>query len=109
LLAGKEAARGDRKPHTPSPEGAWTYSGRASERGGGDPQHISRIEGALNVPSLELVVRLSAALGVTTDFLLTGKDRPALDVKGAIRSVPDMSPAAKRLLVGLVGELRRSE
>jgi transcriptional regulator with XRE-family HTH domain len=69
-------------------------------------QHVSRIEGGLAAPSLDLVVRLSQALGVTTDFLLTGDDRPAVDVVGAIRGEPALSASAKRHLLGLIQELR---
>lgn len=35
-------------------------------------QHISRIEKGLSGPSLELLVRISQELAVTTDYLLTG-------------------------------------
>jgi len=69
-------------------------------------QNISRIEGALNVPSLDLLVKLSRALGVSADFLLTGEETPAFDVKGAIRGTVGLSAKSKRLLIELVGELR---
>jgi len=35
-------------------------------------QHISRIEKGLSGPSLDLLVRISQELGVTSDYLLTG-------------------------------------
>ena len=70
-------------------------------------QHVSRIEGEQAAPSVDLVVRLSRVFGVTTDYLLTGDDRPALDLRGAIRGDPDLSAEAKRHLLGVVEELRR--
>jgi transcriptional regulator with XRE-family HTH domain len=70
-------------------------------------QHVSRIEVGQATPSLDLVVRLSRRLGVTTDFLLAGDDRPAVDVVGAIRAEPGLSAAAKKHLLGLIDELRR--
>jgi transcriptional regulator with XRE-family HTH domain len=69
-------------------------------------QHISRIEGGLNVPSLDLLVKLSRALGVSADYLLTREETPAFDVKGAIRGTAGLSAKSKRLLIELVGELR---
>jgi transcriptional regulator with XRE-family HTH domain len=69
-------------------------------------QHVSRIELGDVTPSLEMLLRLSRKLGVSTDYLLTGKEKPPLDAAGAIRSEPDISPAAKRHLVGILRELR---
>lgn len=68
-------------------------------------QHISRIEGGHAVPSLELLVRLSHRLGVSADYLLTGKETPSLGVAGAIRNDHNLSAAAKRHLLGLIAEL----
>jgi transcriptional regulator with XRE-family HTH domain len=70
-------------------------------------QHISRIEGNQVAPSLELVVKLSRRLGITTDYLLDGDDRSAVDVVGAIRGEKALSASAKKHLIGLIGELRR--
>jgi len=70
-------------------------------------QHISRIEGGHVAPSLELIVKLSKRLGVTTDYLLAGDDRPGVDLVGAIRGDRRLSAQAKRHLIGLVDELQR--
>jgi transcriptional regulator with XRE-family HTH domain len=69
------------------------------------PQHVSRLESDLNAPSLDLLVKLANSLGVTTDFLLTGKEVAKIDVKGAIRSETTISAKSKRLLIDLIGEL----
>jgi transcriptional regulator with XRE-family HTH domain len=69
-------------------------------------QHVSRIEGGNAVPSLDLLVRLSDRLGVSTDYLLTGKETVPLSTVGVIRGDHHLSPAAKRHLIGIVCELR---
>jgi transcriptional regulator with XRE-family HTH domain len=68
-------------------------------------QHVSRIEVGQAVPSLALLVRLSRRLGVSTDYLLTGRESPRLDLAGAIRGDRRLSPTAKQHLIGIVGEL----
>src|SRR5256885_17146151 len=70
-------------------------------------QHISRIEGDHAAPSTDLVVKLSQRLGVTADYLLSGNDRPAVDVVGAIRGTQGLSAQSKKHLIGLIGELER--
>jgi len=69
-------------------------------------QHISRIELNLTAPSAETLLKLSQTLGVTTDYLLTGRETAPLDATGAIRSEPDISPIAKRHMIGVLNELR---
>lgn len=72
-------------------------------------QHVSRIELGDVLPSLETLLGLSRVFGVSTDFLLTGQEVGPPEISGAIRAAPDISPAAKRHLVGLVRELRRGD
>lgn len=69
-------------------------------------QHISRIEGGHAAPSLELLIGLSRRLGVSADYLLTGKDMAPLDTAGVIRGDRQLSPTAKRHLIGIVNELQ---
>ncbi len=69
-------------------------------------QHVSRIESDQAAPPLDLLVKLSHRLGVSTDHLLTGQDAATTDITGAIRGEPRLSPAVKRHLIGLVNELR---
>lgn len=69
-------------------------------------QHISRIELDQGAPSVQTLLRLSRALGVTTDYLLTGRDTAPLNATGAIRAEPDISPTAKHHLIGVLKELR---
>jgi transcriptional regulator with XRE-family HTH domain len=69
-------------------------------------QHISRVELDLTPPSAQTLLRLGQRLGVTTDYLLTGRETAPLDATGAIRSEPGISATAKRHLIGLLDELR---
>jgi transcriptional regulator with XRE-family HTH domain len=69
-------------------------------------QHISRIELDKTAPSAETLLKLSQMLGVSTDYLLTGREIAPLDATGAIRSEPGISAAAKKHLIGLLNELR---
>jgi transcriptional regulator with XRE-family HTH domain len=69
-------------------------------------QHVSRIELNQVAPSLEMLLKLSRTLGVTTDYLLTGRELAPLDASGAIRAEPDISATAKRHLIGVLKELR---
>jgi transcriptional regulator with XRE-family HTH domain len=69
-------------------------------------QHISRIEGGHAVPSLELLVGLSRRLGVSTEYLLTGQETARLGIAGAIRGDKQLSPTAKRHLIGIIAELQ---
>ena len=69
-------------------------------------QHVSRIELEQVAPSLEILLKLSRTLGVTTDYLLTGREIAPLDASGAIRSEPDITAAAKKHLIGVLAELR---
>ncbi|MFN0153444.1 MAG: helix-turn-helix domain-containing protein [Gaiella sp.] len=72
-------------------------------------QHISRVENQQASPSLELIVRISRQLGVTTDYLLTGETVPKLDITAAVRSLPDVSARAKRALLALADELATAD
>jgi len=69
-------------------------------------QHVSRIELGDATPSLEMLLKLSRKLGVSADYLLTGKQQTPLDAAGAIRADPHISTNAKRHLVGILEELR---
>jgi transcriptional regulator with XRE-family HTH domain len=70
------------------------------------PQHISRIELDQTTPSVGTLLKLSQTLGVTTDYLLTGRETALLDAAGAIRAESDISATAKRHLIGVLNELR---
>ena len=70
-------------------------------------QHLSRIELERVAPTLGMLLKLSRRLGVSTDWLLTGRAtaEPA-DVTDTISRDSRMSPDAKRYLIGIIDELR---
>ena len=67
-------------------------------------QHVSRIETDQVAPSLDLLVALSAKLGTSAQWLLTGQEMPRLSAQEAIRGEAGQSSTAKRLLVALVDD-----
>ena len=72
-------------------------------------QHISQLELDRADPSLTVLLALSRTLGVSTDYLLTGKEIAPLDATGAIRAERDISALAKRHLIGVLRELRKPD
>lgn len=69
------------------------------------PQYVSLVEQDNSTPSLSLLIKLAEELGVTTDYLLAGKESLVTDPIPAIKAAPSLSLKAKRLLIGLVEEL----
>jgi hypothetical protein len=58
---------------------------------------------------LELLLKLSQKLGVTTNYLLTGRETTQADATSAIRAIreePGLSAAARRHLIGVLNEFR---
>jgi transcriptional regulator with XRE-family HTH domain len=68
------------------------------------PQYISLIEQDDTTPSLSLLIKLAEELGVTTDYLLTGKEFLITDPIPAIKAAAGLSLKAKRLLLELIEE-----
>jgi transcriptional regulator with XRE-family HTH domain len=69
------------------------------------PQHISVIEQDKRIPSISSLVRLAQELGVTIDYLATGKEGTVVDAIPAIKSDKKLSLESKKALVSLVKEL----
>ena len=70
------------------------------------PQHISAIEQDKGSPSLALLPKLAEQLGVTIDYLVTGKETIITDIIPAIKADKRLKLKVKRLLIGLVEEFR---
>jgi len=70
------------------------------------PQHISAIEQDKGAPSLALLPKLAEELGVSTDYLVSGKDSVVTDTIPAIKGDKSLTLKAKKMLIGLVEELR---
>jgi transcriptional regulator with XRE-family HTH domain len=71
------------------------------------PQHISAIEQNKRAPSLSSLVNMAKELGVTTDFLLTGKEGVASEAIPAIKADKTLSPDIKKALISLIDELAK--
>ena len=69
------------------------------------PQHISGIEQDKRNPSLSSLAKLAEELGITVDFLVTGKEGVIVDTIPAIKADKKLSLESKKALVTLVQEL----
>lgn len=72
-------------------------------------QHISAIEQGKAFPSLSSLAKLAEELGVTTDYLVTGKESAITDVIPAIKGSKRLNVKVKKILVGLIQELYETE
>ena len=70
------------------------------------PQHISGIEQEKRSPSLSFLSKLAEELGVTTDYLLSGKESIITDIIPAIKADKNLNLKAKRTLIAFVELLR---
>jgi len=69
------------------------------------PQHISGIEQDKRNPSLSSLAKLAEELGITVDYLVTGKEGVIVDAIPAIKADKKLSLESKKALVTLVQEL----
>ena len=73
------------------------------------PQHISAIEQDKRAPSIPSLARIAEALGVSVDFLVTGKDGVVegivTGVIAAIKADQRLKLKTKKALIALVEEL----
>jgi len=73
------------------------------------PQHLSLVEQDKKAPSVALLVKLAEKLGVSIDYLVSGKATQGeivLDPIVAIKADKTLTEKAKRALIALVEELR---
>ncbi len=59
----------------------------ANKLGDINKQHISRMERGVNACSIDLLVEMSCVLGVSTDYLLTGKDSQKERIKNILMDI----------------------
>jgi transcriptional regulator with XRE-family HTH domain len=69
------------------------------------PQHISGIEQDKRSPSLASLAKLAEELGITVDYLVTGKESSIVDTIPAIKADKKLSLETKKALITLVKEL----
>jgi len=76
-----------------------------SEAIGLTPQHISAIEQDKRAPSLPSLAKLAMELGVTTDYLITGKEGIVTDTIATIKADKRLKLEVKKALVTLVSSI----
>jgi transcriptional regulator with XRE-family HTH domain len=69
------------------------------------PQHISFIEQGKGSPSLTLLPRLAEELGVSVDYLLSGKESVVTEIIPAIKADKRINIKTKKALISLIEEL----
>jgi len=69
------------------------------------PQHISLIEQNKVAPSLALLTGLATELGVSVDYLVSGKEGIITDTVPAIKADKRLKIKAKKALIAMVEEL----
>ena len=73
------------------------------------PQHISLMEQERSAPSLTLLPRLAEELGVSVDYLVSGKDCIITDSIPAVKADKRLTVKAKKSIIALVEELHSQE
>jgi len=72
------------------------------------PQHISAIEQDKRTPSLSFLTKAAEELGVSIDYLVSGKEGAITDIVPAIKANKALKLTVKRALITLVEELYES-
>jgi len=70
-------------------------------------QHISAIEQDKRAPSLELLARMAEELGVTTDYLITGRQSVLNDSIPAIRADKTLDLKTRKAIVSILSALKK--
>ena len=70
------------------------------------PQHISVIEKNKRAPSLDSLAKLAQELGVTTDYLITGKESVVSDIISVVKADDMLTLENKNALVSIIKALR---
>jgi transcriptional regulator with XRE-family HTH domain len=73
---------------------------------GVSPQHVSLIEQDKTTPSFVLLPKLAEQLGVSIDYLVSGKEGIITDIIPAIKADKTLNLKAKRTLIAFVELLR---
>ena len=73
---------------------------------GVSPQHVSLIEQDKTTPSFTLLPKLAEQLGVSIDYLVSGKEGIITDIIPAIKADKNLNLKAKRTLIAFVELLR---
>lgn len=76
---------------------------------GVSPQHISLIEQDKAAPSITLLPKLAEQLGITIDYLVSGKEGVITDIIPAIKADKNLNLKAKRTLIAFVELLQGTD
>jgi transcriptional regulator with XRE-family HTH domain len=71
------------------------------------PQHISVVEQDKRVPSLSSLANLAQELGVTIDYLVTGRESILSNSAAAVKADSRLPLQSKRALVTLIEDLHK--
>jgi len=69
------------------------------------PQHISAIEQNKRLPSLMMLEKLAQQLGVTIDYIVTGRESILSGLLPAVKADPRLSLKARKALANITEEL----
>jgi transcriptional regulator with XRE-family HTH domain len=69
------------------------------------PQHISAIEQNKRLPSVAMLEKLAEALGVTIDYIVTGRESILDSLLPAVKADPRLSLKARKALANIIEEL----
>ncbi len=72
---------------------------------GVSPQHISAIEQEKRSPSLPSLAKLAEELGVSIDYLVTGKEGIITDTVPAIKADKGLAMETKKALISIIRSL----
>lgn len=72
-------------------------------------QHLSAVEQDKRAPSLSTLAKLAEELGVSTDYLVTGKEGIITDTIPAIKADKQLRIEVKKALITLVQALRKDQ
>lgn len=73
------------------------------------PQHISLIEKDRRVPSLAFLIKMAKELGVTVDYLVTGREGTHVDLITTIKADKTINIEVKRALITLIEAIKKSQ
>lgn len=76
---------------------------------GVSPQHISAIEQEKRSPSLPSLAKLAEELGVSIDYLVTGKEGIITDTVPAIKADKGLAKETKKALISIIRSLHTVE
>lgn len=69
------------------------------------PQHISAIEQNKRLPSLAMLEKLAEQLGVTIDYIVTGRESILSGLLPAVKADPRLTLKARKALASIIEEL----